>query len=61
MQRVNTLVEQSEQRMYQHLLDSNNSWAATTQEVRDAQRKMQALQEVVLHPGWRRRTISGRQ
>lgn len=48
LQRVNNMVEQSEQRMYQLLLDSNNAWAATTQEVRDAQRKMQGLHEVVL-------------
>src|SRR5262245_11626280 len=51
MQRVNTMVEQSEQRMLQHLLDSNNSWAASTasrdQDLRDIRRSL----EVVLTQG----------
>jgi anti-sigma factor RsiW len=51
MQQVNSVVEKSEQKMFQLLLDTNNSWATTTQEVRDAQRKLQAMQEVVLTLG----------
>lgn len=51
LQRVNSIVEKSEQRMYQLLLDSNNSWANTTQEVRDTQRQMRGLQDVVLTLG----------
>ena len=49
MQRVNTVVEQSEQRMLQYLLDSNNSWIGSTaafqSQFRDLARRVDALQD----------------